>query len=344
MAIEGSHRSSLGGKTVKAAVLTAPGWFEAGRREISPLEAGDVELQVGYVGICGSDLSAYEDPEAPGARPVVLGHEFSAQVVRLGSSVDGLREGQWVSVAPLLSCGDCEFCRTGSDYLCEERLIFGRDLDGALREKLVMPARAVFPLPEGLSPEAGILTEPLAVAVHAVNRGGRSPDGTQVVISGAGAIGLLIAHVVAERGARQVLLLDVDDRRLHLAREMGFEAAQPGNTASAADLLFVATAAREALIDVPTVLSPCGTAVVVGQIREVPLNWRALLMKEGSVTTSRYFNFSDFQEGVRLLATGAVQTSSLIQDQASFSELVSGGGHAVMERAREAVRLLVKMD
>jgi threonine dehydrogenase-like Zn-dependent dehydrogenase len=228
--------------------------------------------------------------------------------------------------------------------LCEDRLIFGRDLDGALREKLVMPARTVFPLPEGMPPEVGAMTEPLAVAVHAVNRGGRSPEGAQVVISGAGAIGLLIAQVAAERGARQILLLDVDDRRVRLAREMGIEASQPGNTTSAADLLFLATPAREALIDVPTVLSPHGIAVVVGQIREVPLNWRALLMKEGGVTTSRYFNFSDFQEAMRLLGTGAVQVQTLIQDRATFSELLGGGGREVMGRARQAVRLVVKMD
>jgi threonine dehydrogenase-like Zn-dependent dehydrogenase len=92
------------------------------------------------------------------------------------------------------------------------------------------------------------------------------------------------------------------------------------------------------------VLSPRGTAVVVGQIREVPLNWRALLMKEGSVTTSRYFNFSDFQEAMRLLGIDAAQSRTLIQDRASFSELLVGGGREVMGRARKAVRLVVKMD
>ena len=170
-----------------------------------------------------------------------------------------------------------------------------------------------------------------------------APDGARVVIRGSGTIGLLIAQVVADRGASQVLLLDVDDRRLHLAREMGFEASQPGKTTSVADLLFVATAAREALADVPTVLSPRGTAVVVGQIYEVPLNWRALLMKEGSVTTSRYFNFSDFGEAVRLLESGAVQTQALIEDQASFSELLTDGGREVMGRAGKAVRLVIEM-
>jgi 2-desacetyl-2-hydroxyethyl bacteriochlorophyllide A dehydrogenase len=330
--------------TVKAAVMTSPYHIKAAERQIEPPGPGEVELRVGYVGICGTDLHAYRGGETIFNFPIVFGHEFSAQVLRCGANVDHLDEGQWVGVAPLLVCGECSFCRAGSSHLCEQRTIFGAIADGALRERLIMPSEVAYPLPSGVSPPEGALGEPLAVAVHAVNRSGRNLEGANTVISGAGTIGVLIALVLEQRRANQILLLEIDEQRRLFAQDLGFQVAHPDEApTSTADCLFVATGAAEAMAAIPELLAPLGMAVVVGIISDAQINWLNLLFKEGSVTTSRYFTFQDYQEAIRLLGTPGFKAKSLIQKQVAFAELFIDEGQKVMNQAQQVMRLLVKM-
>ena len=330
--------------TVKAAVMTAPYQIRAAEREIKLPGPGEVELQVGYVGLCGTDLHAYKGDSPIFDFPVVFGHEFSAQVLRFGYGVDRLQEGQWVGVAPLLACGHCSFCNTGNNHLCERRIIFGALADGALRERLIMPAEVVYPLPAGVSPPEGTLGEPLAVAMHAVNQTGHDLEGANVIISGAGAIGLLTAHIVEQRSADQILLLEIDERRRDFGRAQGFQVTHPEEApSSTADCLFIATSAAEAIAAIPELLAPFGTAVVVGIISEAQLDWFHLLLKEGSVSTSRYFTFNDYQEAIQLLSRPGFKAKSLIQEQAAFEELFIDEGQKVMNRAQQVMRLLIKM-
>jgi 2-desacetyl-2-hydroxyethyl bacteriochlorophyllide A dehydrogenase len=330
--------------TVKAAVMTAPYQIKAAEREIKPPGAGEVELQVGYVGLCGTDLHAYQGDSPIFDFPIVFGHEFSAQVLRCGHGVDHLQEGQWVGVAPLLACGHCSFCNTGNNHLCEQRIIFGAIADGALRERLIMPAEVVYPLPAGVSPLEGALGEPLAVAIHAVNHSGRNLEGAKIIISGAGTIGMLIALVVEQRGAGQILLLEIDEKRRLLAQALGFQAVRPEEApSSTADCLFIATGATEAIAAIPELLAPLGLVVVVGIISEARLNWFHLLLKEGGVATSRYFTFQDYQEAIQLLGTPGFKAKSLIQEQAAFAELFVDEGQKIMDRAQQVMRLIIKM-
>ncbi len=330
--------------TVKAAVMTAPYQIKAVEREIKPPGLGEVELQVGYVAICGTDLHAYQGGATIFDYPVVFGHEFSARVIRCGADVDHLEEGQWVGVAPLLVCGDCSFCTTGNNHLCEQRVIFGAKADGALRERLIMPSEVAYHLPAGVSPPEGALGEPLAVAVHAVNRSGRNLEGANIIISGAGTIGMLVALVVEQRGANQIVLLEVDEKRRLLAQALGFHVARPEDAlSSTADCLFIATGAIEAITAIPELLAPLGMAVIVGIVSNAQLNWLQLLFKEGSATTSRYFTFQDYQEAINLLGTPGFKAKSLIQEQVTFAELFVDAGQKVMSRAQQVMRLLIKM-
>ena len=330
--------------TVKAAAMTAPFQIKAVEREIKPPGPGEVELQVGYVGICGSDLHAYQGGSPIFDYPIVFGHEFSARVLHCGVGIDHLQEGQWVGVAPLLACGDCSFCSTGNNHLCEKRIIFGAAADGALRERLIMPSEVVYHLPAGVSPPEGALGEPLAVAVHAVNRSGRNLEGAKTIISGAGTIGMLIALVVEQRGANQIVLLEVDEKRRLLAQALGFLVVPPEEApSSTADCLFIATGATEAIAAIPELLAPLGIVVVVGIISEARLNWVHLLFKEGSVTTSRYFTLHDYQEAIQLLGTPGFKAKSLIQEQVAFAELFVDEGQKVMSRAQQVMRLLIKI-
>lgn len=330
--------------TVKSAVMTAPHQIREVERETHPPCPGEVELRVGYVGICGTDLHAYYGGATVFDFPVVFGHEFSAQVVRYGAGVQHLEAGQWVAVAPLLSCGNCSFCSTGNNHLCEGRIIFGAKADGALRERLTLPSEILYPLPASVSPQEGALGEPLAVAIHAVNQAGRNLEGKDTIISGAGAIGLLIALVLEKIGANQILLLEIDEERRSFAQNLGFQVAHPKDAPpSAADCLFIATGASEAIAAIPELLAPLGVCVVVGIIPQAKLNWVQLLFKEGSVSTSRYFTFDDYQEAIRLLNIPGFKAKSLIEEQVAFGELFVEEGRMVMDRAQQVMRLLIKL-
>jgi threonine dehydrogenase-like Zn-dependent dehydrogenase len=112
---------------------------------------------------------------------------------------------------------------------------------------------------------------------------------------------------------------------------------------STANCLFVATGASEAIATIPELLAPLGTAVVVGIVSEAQLDWFHLLLKEGSVATSRYFTFYDYQEAIQLLGTLGFKAKSLIQEQAAFEELFIDEGQKVMDRAQQVMRLLIKI-
>jgi 2-desacetyl-2-hydroxyethyl bacteriochlorophyllide A dehydrogenase len=330
--------------TVRAAVMTAPHQIKAIEREIKPPGPGEVELQVGYVGLCGTDLHAYQGGSSIFNFPIVFGHEFSAKILRLGKGVTHLEEGQWVGVAPLLSCGGCPYCLAGNNHLCEGRIIFGAQIDGALRERLTMPSETLYPLPSNVSPREGILGEPLAVAVHAVNQAGGNIKGGTATVSGAGAIGLLIALVLKNRGANTIMVLEINEVRRSFAQKLGFQVAHPKDApTSAVNCLFIATGASEAIAAIPDLLAPHGTAVVAGILSEAPINWLELLFKEASITTSRYFTFQDYQEAIQLLNSPGFKAKEIIQEQVSFSDQFIVDSHKFMSRAQQVLRLVIKM-
>ena len=207
-----------------------------------------------------------------------------------------------------------------------------------------MPSKVAYHLPASVSPPEGVLGEPLAVALHAVNRFGRNLEGANTIVSGAGAIGMLIALVLAHRGANQIMLLEVDEERRLFAQSLGFQVARPEEApASTADCLFIATGATEAMAAIPELLAPLGIAVVVGILPNAHINWLDLLLKEASVTTSRYFTFQDYREAIQLMSMSGFKAKSLIQAQFTFDDLFIDNGQKVMSRAQQVMRLLVKM-
>jgi threonine dehydrogenase-like Zn-dependent dehydrogenase len=140
------------------------------------------------------------------------------------------------------------------------------------------------------------------------------------------------------------MLLEVDDERRLFAQSLGFQVARPEETpASTADCLFIATGATEAMTAIPELLAPLGVAVVVGILPNAHINWLDLLLKEGSVTTSRYFTFQDYQEAIRLLSMPGFKAKSLVQAQLTFEDLFVDEGQKVMNRAQQVMRLLIKM-
>ena len=194
-----------------------------------PTGPGEVTLNIGAVGLCGSDLHMYETGRigyTTVSKPVILGHEFMGVVAAVGAdALDGehqpLRVGQRVAVEPAVPCWRCELCENGHPNLCPNHYFYGLfPEDGALRERMNVSARNCFPMPDALSDEVGPLLETLGVAIHAIDLSKIRIAGS-VAVLGAGPVGLLIARLAILAGAAQVFAFDKFDWRLRMARAWG---------------------------------------------------------------------------------------------------------------------------
>ncbi|MGB3482024.1 MAG: alcohol dehydrogenase catalytic domain-containing protein, partial [Mycobacterium sp.] len=190
-------------------------------------------LAVTSVGICGSDLHWFTDGgigENRLEQPVVPGHEFAAV------AVTGPYAGRRVAVDPAIPCQHCEMCRAGFHNLCPTVRFAGHgDLDGALQEHLVWPDHLLHPLPDDVSDDAGALLEPLGVAIHAVGVGHVRP-GSDVLVVGAGPIGVLTLQVARHSGADRVFVIEPLAHRRDTAIRCGADRAWPPQEGSAAVL------------------------------------------------------------------------------------------------------------
>lgn len=185
-------------------------------REPQP-QSGWVVLKVDSVGICGSELSGYLGHNELRKPPLVMGHEFSGTVVKLGSDVTHVQEGQFVTVNPLVSCGHCRHCVRGERQRCAERRIIGINFPGAYAQYVHVPAKQCYTVKDGVE---GSLVEPLACAVRAVGRADvRLGDAALVV--GAGIIGLMAVRVLKSSGAQRICVVDPNRSRLEAAQAWG---------------------------------------------------------------------------------------------------------------------------
>jgi len=179
--------------------------------------AGEVLIEVAYCGICGSELSGYLGHNALRKPPLVMGHEFSGEIVAMGPEVatgtSALAVGSRVTVDPMIYDGTCSQCRAGQQHLCLNRQLIGAGRPGAFAQFVTAPAHMVFPLPAEMSLRVGALTEPTACAVRAVSLMG-DVRGRDILIVGAGAIGLLTLQVLRHAGAAQVFIADTNSARL----------------------------------------------------------------------------------------------------------------------------------
>jgi L-iditol 2-dehydrogenase len=183
-------------------------------RDPEPTEVRIVPLAVG---ICGTDARILEG--AYYAKPgVILGHEIAGVVEAVGSAVTNVSEGDRVTVEPHLYCGECRYCRLGNEHLCPKKRAFGVHLDGGMAERLIVPGRLAYLLPPDLDPTIGCLTEPLACAVHGIDR--LAPlSGLPVLVIGAGPAGLMLSSLARLAGLH-VVVVEPDEHRRAVATAM----------------------------------------------------------------------------------------------------------------------------
>ncbi len=212
---------------MKALVKTSkgPGNIEIQEREIPSIPFDDwVLIKVKAAGVCGTDLHIWHD-QFPYWPPVILGHEFSGEIVECGQAVKGWSVGDRVVAEPhSMACGVCELCRQGKIQICTSKRSPGWGIDGAFADYVVMPSKLLHRIPVGLSYELAALAEPVAITVHQVLERGRIECQDFVVVIGPGPIGILAAFAAKSAGASKVAVVGMTSGeyiRFEVAKKLG---------------------------------------------------------------------------------------------------------------------------
>jgi len=339
---------------MRAARYIGPKTIETADVAVAAPAPGEVQLAIAYTGICGTDLHIYHgDMDARVNRPAVIGHECSATIAATGDGVEGWSVGDSVSVLPARSCGSCAACSAGFGHVCPRLVFLGIDATGAMQNRWNVPAQLLVRLPSDVSLRHAALVEPTAVAAHDVRRAALAP-GQNVVVVGGGPVGMLIA-VVARAAGADISLVEVDSDRRALAAKLGFRVIDPTATdvtsaiheltsSRGADVAFEVSGSAGGVATAVDVLGVRGKLVMVAihtHPREVNLHrffWRELEM-----VGARLYERRDFEEAVRLIASGVVPADELISavvplDQASeaFASLAGGGVMKVLVDCTES--------
>ena len=203
-------------------VMTSPGAIEFREVPTPEPKAGEVLVKIRKIEICGSDIHVFHGRHPFTKYPVTQGHEVSGEVAALGAGVDKVRVGQKVTIEPQVVCGKCHPCRHGKYNLCEELKVMGFQTTGTASTYFAVDQSKVTALPESMSYEQGAMIEPLAVAVHAIRQAG-DVRGLRIAVLGAGPIGNLVAQTAKGMGAESVMITDISDLRLDLAKRCGID-------------------------------------------------------------------------------------------------------------------------
>jgi 2-desacetyl-2-hydroxyethyl bacteriochlorophyllide A dehydrogenase len=202
-----------------AIILQKPGQLQHIRQEEAIISPGPDEalIHIMQVGVCGTDFHAFRGEQPFFSYPRILGHELGVEVVEVGPQVQNLATGVRCAVEPYFNCGRCPACRRGKPNCCANLKVFGVHIDGGMREYAIVPADKLHPSSK-LSTEQLALVEPLSIGAHAVSRAQLTP-GEQVLVLGAGPIGLAVTQFALLDGAN-VIVMDISEQRLTFCRSM----------------------------------------------------------------------------------------------------------------------------
>ena len=338
------------GGTMRAAFYEGPRKFATGTLPVPEPGAGEALLRMRRVGICGTDLHIFQghlDHRVP--RGGVTGHETFGQVVRAPRD-SGFSAGDRVVVEPLQFCGACRACRMGASYLCYSLKVLGVDVPGGLQEYWAVPTARLLHVPDTLDDDAAAVIEPLAVATHDVRRAGVKAGDT-VLVFGGGPIGTLIAMVCRERGAR-VAVAEVNRFRLEMLQNLGLPTVGPDadvvkfandwTGGIGVDIAFEVTGHPAAVRAVTDVVRVWGTVSIVAIHAEpMPVNLYQMFARELHMHGSRLYAREDWEEAIRLAATGAVNLGPLVSRRIPLERINEGMEEALKGGA--VMKVLVEL-
>src|SRR4030042_2023069 len=335
---------------MRQAIMTAPGVIEY-RNIAEPEKINDNEilLRIKKIGICGSDIHVYHGEHPAVQYPVVQGHEYSAVVEAIGRNVTKAKPGTKATARPQLVCGSCSPCKRGQYNICKKLKVEGFQSPGVAQDLFVIPEERLVVLPDIMTFEQGALIEPSAVGAHATRRAG-DLHGKNVVISGAGTIGNLVAQFAKIRGAGKVLITDISDYRLRIAKKCGIEGVL--NVARTTfekgvktyfgeegfHIGFEAAGVQASLDALISFVENGGDIIIIGVYAENPvMNMYYVGEHELNVYGSMMYPQEDYEFAVKMITDGKIITAPLIPRDFPFEKFLDAyrfideKGHKIMK-------------
>ena len=299
--------------------------------EPGQLEDQKILLRIKKIGICGSDVHVFHGKHPATPYPVIQGHEYSAVVEATGNGVSKVKPGDKVTARPQLVCGECGPCRRGQYNACQHLKVEGFQAPGVAQDLSVVDEDRIVVLAENMTFEQGAMVEPSAVGAHATSRVG--VKGKNVVVSGAGTIGNLVAQFAKARGANKVLITDISAYRLNIARQCGIEGVLNLKTTSFEDGIksffgsegfqagFEAAGVKASLDALMQYVEKGGDVVILGVYEENPVvNMYYLGEHELNVFGSMMYRQEDYERAVEMIASGKIITDPLLSKAFPFEE------------------------
>lgn len=345
---------------MEALVIHSPGDLRVEEFPTAEISSGQVRVRIRTGGICGSDLHYYQHGGFGAIRiqqPMVLGHEVAGVVEAVSPDVTQVTVGTRVAVNPSHPCGLCRFCQLGLQNHCLDMRYFGSAMrmphvQGAFRQQIVVGAAQAYPLADGVSDAEGAMAEPLAVALHAVNRAGPLL-GRKVLVTGCGPIGAMLVIAARRAGATHVVATDIMDQPLRKVQKLGAdEVINVGSTPDALaqfgldkgqfDVMFEASGNDRAMRTGFDVLRPRGVLVQVGLSgNEMTLPFNMVVAKEFDIRGAFRFH-EEFGVAVDLINKGLVDLSPLVSATLPYRD--AGRAFALAADRSQSMKVILSFD
>ena len=320
--------------------MTAPGKIAFNEVDVpGALASNEILLKIQRIGVCGSDIHVFHGEHPATPYPVVQGHEYSGIVEAVGSEVTKVTPGMKATARPQLVCGSCGPCVRGQYNACQNLKVQGFQAPGVAQDYFVVPEDRLIVLPASFSLEQGAMIEPAAVGAHSTSRT-TGVEGKNVVVSGAGTIGNLVAQFAKARGAKKVLITDVSDYRLEVAKECGIDSTlnvmktpfEKGVKECFGEQGFQirleAAGVQLSLDALMANVEKGGDVVILGVYSQNPtINMYYLGEHELNVFGSMMYKHEDYEAAVEMIAEGKIKLDPLMSKHFPFEEYLEAYRH-----------------
>jgi len=332
---------------MRAALWVGPEQIEVREIERPVPGPGEALIKVAYGGICGTDMMIYLGVHPRSKPPLVMSHEFAGTVVEADG--DQFAPGTPVAINPLISCGKCWACTHGQPHVCEKLGLVGIDLDGGFAEYVVVSQEMLHVVPDSVPLVEAALVEPLAVAVHAVRVSDLKVGDTTVVL-GAGPVGILAAQVARMAGAR-VIVSEMSNKRLSIARQLGFETVDVKEQSvveytmdvtkgAGVPVVFEMAGVQPTLNDAAKAVRIGGQILQVGIPKKMPtVDLTNIIFKEVRRTPTRVYRDEDVEIAVQLTGSPQIDLVKPVTHILPLADL--GKGMEIAHAAQDACKILI---
>lgn len=333
-------------------VCIEPGKWQYSEIDTPVRKNDEALLKIKCVGICGTDLHAFQGNQPFFSYPRVLGHEFAAEVVEVNENEYGIQQGDLVTTIPYISCGKCMACRKGATNCCSSIEVLGVHKDGAMQEFMAVPVSLLVKV-NGLTQEETALVECLSIGAHAVRRADVKP-GEKVIIIGAGPIGISALQFAKSKGA-DVIMVDINQERLdYCETEFGVvsvngmsayvrELISNLTNGEMADTVIDATGNSNSMVEAIQYCGHAAKLVYVGLSKnELSFLHTEIHKRELTLLCSRNATREDFENVVSALKDGSVKSSCMITHYSSFSALTDDFANW-LKKDSGVIKAMVKM-